>query len=123
MADSSLPRKPAGAGPGTLGLIAVIRPGGRLISYRVLDDRPFELRAATVLYRNLAWEGFGIDGFLNRLDADLLARACEELWQLIAMRPDLVPVLARHPLSGIHAALTDVHNAHTPRKVLLVDSI
>lgn len=61
-------------GPSTLDLIEACAPGGSLVSYGVLDDRPFELQAARILYRNLRWSGFGIDLYLDRAGASGIAK-------------------------------------------------
>lgn len=92
-------------GPAVPALIAATVPGGRLVSYGVLDDRPFEMHAATMVYRNLCWQGFGIDGWLNQCDAATLARAQRECWELLLHDPELVPVAARYPLGDFDAAL------------------
>ncbi|HJV97039.1 MAG TPA: hypothetical protein VJ608_13420, partial [Albitalea sp.] len=53
-------------GPSTLDLMAACAPGATLISYGVLDDRPFELKASALVFRNLRWQGFGVDAYLNQ---------------------------------------------------------
>jgi NADPH:quinone reductase-like Zn-dependent oxidoreductase len=106
-------------GPGTLDLIAAAEPGARLITYGRLDDRPFTFRASTLLSRNLFWEGFGIDAYLDGLGPAGLACASDELWALLGEAPELLPTIARHPLAAVGAALRDVRGARTPGKVLL----
>ncbi len=106
-------------GPGTLDLIAAAEPGARLISYGRLDDRPFTIRASTLLSRNLVWEGFGIDAYLDRLAPAGLANASDELWALLRDAPELLPTVSGHQLAAIGAALRDVRGTRTPGKVLL----
>jgi NADPH2:quinone reductase len=107
-------------GPGTLDMIASLVPGGRIVSYGVLDDRPFEMRAANVLYRNLIWQGFGIDRWLAQSTTETLARAQRECWELLARAPELVPVAAHFTLKDIHAALRHMRESKRVGKVLLV---
>jgi NADPH2:quinone reductase len=107
-------------GPETLDLIAAAEPGARLITYGRLDDRPFTFRASTLLSRNLVWEGFGIDAYLDCLAPAGLACASDELWALLGEAPELLPTVARHPLAAVGAALRDVRGARTPGKVLLI---
>ncbi|RCS30893.1 hypothetical protein DEO45_03835 [Rhodanobacter denitrificans] len=92
-------------GPGVPALIAATVPSGRMVTYGVLDDRPFEMHAATMVYRNLSWQGFGIDGWLNQCGAATLARAQRECWELLAGYPELVPIAAQYPLHDFDAAL------------------
>jgi len=92
-------------GPATVDLIAAAVQGGQLISYGVLDDRPFEFRAATVLFRNLTWRGFGIDAWTAAASAGTLAAAMAECWTLLASEPGLLPVAGRFRLAEIQRAL------------------
>lgn len=107
-------------GSGTLDMIASLAPGGRIVSYGVLDDRPFEMRAANVLYRNLIWQGFGIDRWLAQSTVETLARAQRECWELLAQEPELVPVAARFTLRDVHAALRHMRKGRRAGKVLLI---
>jgi NADPH2:quinone reductase len=107
-------------GPGTLDLIASLAPGGHMVSYGVLDDRPFEMRAANVLYKNLTWQGFGIDRWLAQSTDEVLGRARRECWELLAQEPELVPVAARFTLKDIHAAIRHVRENRHAGKVLLI---
>lgn len=110
-------------GPATLDMIAALVPGGRLVSYGVLDDRPFEMRAANVLYRNLVWQGFGIDDWLSRSSAETLSRAQRQCWELLAEQPPLVPVAARFALDDVQAALRCLRAGRNAGKVLLIDGM
>lgn len=106
-------------GPGVPALIAATVPGGRMVTYGVLDDRPFEMHAATMVYRNFSWQGFGIDGWLNQCEAATLARAQRDCWELLLRRPELVPIAACHPLRDFDAALAATSSGKGG-KILLV---
>lgn len=105
-------------GPATLDLIDACAPGAALVSYGVLDDRPFELRASQLLYRNLRWFGFGIDRYLDALRESELAGAREAVWQLMREQPALTAVAASHPLRDHGAALRDSDRLVREGKVL-----
>lgn len=106
-------------GPATLDLIDALEPHGRLISYGVLDDLSFPIRASTVLYRNMHWQGFGIEGWLNRANAQTMQTCQRELWNLFAEEPELMPVLATFDLWDFGAALRAVSESRGTGKVLL----
>ena len=108
-------------GPSTLDLIAVTAPGATVLSYGVLDDRPFEIKASTLLYRNLRWQGFGIDGYLNRLTPPQLAAASETLWQLVRSQPALLAPARRHPLEDFAAAIAGLAQTARDGKTLLIN--
>ncbi len=107
-------------GPATLDIIAALLPGGRLVSYGVLDDRPFEMRAAHLVYRNLVWQGFGIDRWLDHLSPEALSRARRGCWELLAREPQLVPVAASFALNDINAAIQCMRTSRGAGKVLLI---
>jgi NADPH:quinone reductase-like Zn-dependent oxidoreductase len=106
-------------GPSTIELINAMVPGGRLVSYGVLDDRPFEMRAANMIYRNATWQGFGIGAWLSRSSSDTLRRAERECWELLSRQPDVVPVLGQVPLRDFQAALDLLRTNRSAGKVLL----
>ncbi len=109
-------------GPTTLDLIAAATPGGRLISYGVLDDRPFEFRAATVLDRHLLWQGFGIDAWTAGTSPETLAAAMAECWALLASEPELLPVAARFRLNEFRRALGAQRRGGRTGKVVLASA-
>ena len=106
-------------GPNTLALIETITPGGRLITYGLLDDRPLTLQSSTLLFKNLHWQGFGVDAWLARTQPEQLAAACDELWTLLGKEPELLPVVARFDLDQIGEAIATLHTNHRPGKILL----
>lgn len=107
-------------GPTTIDLIAAAAPGGRLISYGVLDDRPFEFRAAIVLYRNLLWQGFGIEAWTAGTSPKVFAAAMAECWSLLASEPELLPVAVRFGLKDFQLALEAQRQVSLVGKVVLI---
>ncbi len=92
-------------------LIAALAPGGRLVSYGLLDDRPFEMRAATVLFRNLLWQGFGLDNWRTNSSQETLALVGRGCWELLADQPQRVPVAGRFALDDFQAAFAPATRA------------
>jgi NADPH:quinone reductase-like Zn-dependent oxidoreductase len=108
-------------GVDSLTLIDALKQGGRLISYGVLDDSEFTLKASRILYKNLIWQGFGIDGWLSRATGEQLKNALQELWEMLANKPELLPVIGRFDLSDFKEAIGLTRDKHQPGKVLLVN--
>ncbi|MHB1605858.1 MAG: alcohol dehydrogenase catalytic domain-containing protein [Leptospirales bacterium] len=106
-------------GPNILALIDVLEPKGRLISYGILDDGEITLKASRILYKNLVWQGFGIDGWLNSATREQLDIAQRELWEMLSAHPDLLPVIGSFSLSRVQEAIRTVRTMHRPGKVLL----
>ncbi len=109
-------------GPDTLQLIDRTEPGGVLVSYGVLDDRPFELRASLLLYRALRWQGFGISVWLRRAGDATLAAAAAECWAVLADDPALLPVSGRFALDEFGPALTRARASAGEGKAVFVMS-
>jgi NADPH:quinone reductase-like Zn-dependent oxidoreductase len=107
-------------GTDSLALMDVLSPMGRLVSYGILDDTDIVLRASRIVYKNMIWQGFGIDAWLDHATDDQLEAAQRELWAMLARNPDLLPVAARFDLAQIHDALRTASNLHRPGKVLLL---
>lgn len=108
-------------GPASLALIDAIEAGGRLITYGLLDDAPLTLKSSTLLFKNLHWQGFGVDAWLARIPPAELAAACTELWALLRESPKLLPVVARFDLDQISEAIATLNDNHQPGKILLYD--
>lgn len=106
-------------GSNTLALIDALEPRGRLISYGILDDAEITLKASRLLYKNMIWQGFGIDGWLNNSTPEQLATAQRELWEILSECPDLLPVIDSFSLSQIHEAINVVRTTKRPGKVLV----
>ena len=106
-------------GANTLALIDALEPRGRLISYGILDDGEITLKASRILYKNMTWQGFGIDGWLDHASQEALTAAQRELWPMLAEYPDLLPVIGRFTLSQVQDAVHAVRTIKRPGKVLL----
>ena len=106
-------------GPASLALIDAIVPGGRLITYGLLDDTPLTLKSSTLLFKNLYWQGFGVDAWLARTVPGQLTAACDELWTLLGKEPELLPVVARFDLDRVKEAIKTYQTQHQPGKILL----
>ena len=107
-------------GANTLALIDALEPRGRLISYGILDDGEITLKASRILYKNMLWQGFGIDGWLEHASQETLITAQQELWPMLAEHPDLLPVIGSFTLSQVQDAVRAVRTIKRPGKVLLV---
>ena len=108
-------------GKNTPALIDALEPRGRLISYGILDDGDITLKASRLLYKNMLWQGFGIDGWLDNASPAQLETAQRELWELLSNERDLLPVIQSCGLSEIHEAVRLARNPRHPGKVLLTD--
>lgn len=106
-------------GPDVLALIDVLEPRGRLVSYGLLDDRDIVIRASRILYKNMIWQGFGIDGWLNNAGRAQLEAAQRELWKTLSAYPELLPVSESHDLSGIKEAIRAASKRPMSGKVIL----
>lgn len=107
-------------GSATVELIDALEPRGRLISYGVLDDSPIGLKASTLLYKNMIWQGFGIDGWLNNAKQQQLENAKQELWEMLSEESDLLPVVGSFALAEVKKAIHASRETNHPGKVLLV---
>lgn len=105
-------------GPETLALIARTASGGYLVSYGVLDDRAFEVKASTVLYRSLHWQGFAISAWLDRAGEGKLTAAAAECWAILAEYPELLPVADQFPLPEFRTALVRAQQSTNAGKVV-----
>ncbi|TIO78002.1 MAG: hypothetical protein E5X74_05450 [Mesorhizobium sp.] len=106
-------------GPNTLALIERVLPGGTLLSYGVLDDRPIEIKASTLLYKSLRWQGFAISSWLNRASPETLETALRECWALLADHPSKLPVIARYKLEDFRKAMSVARESAGEGKVIL----
>jgi NADPH:quinone reductase-like Zn-dependent oxidoreductase len=106
-------------GPDTPALIAATASGGHLVSYGVLDDRPFEVKGSTILYKSLRWQGFAISAFLDRAGKAALDEATATCWSVLAEHSDLLPIAGRYPLTEFGTALAHAHESAGTGKVVL----
>ncbi|MER8752254.1 zinc-binding dehydrogenase [Mesorhizobium sp. M1050] len=107
-------------GPDTLALIERIAPGGALFSYGVLDDRPVEVRASTLLYKSLRWQGFAISAWQRNGGRETLAKATRECWALLAEHPGKLPIVARYGLEQFGAAIEHAAKSAGEGKIVLI---
>jgi NADPH:quinone reductase-like Zn-dependent oxidoreductase len=106
-------------GSNTLALIDALEPGGRLVSYGILDDSEITFKVSHLLFKNMMWQGFLIDSWLNNATEDQLAAAQKELWEILLEYPDLLPVIDSFSLSQVQEAIHVVQTINRPGKVLL----
>jgi NADPH:quinone reductase len=106
-------------GSNTLALIDALEPGGRLVSYGILDDSEITLKASCLLFKNITWQGFGVDAWLNNATQEQLITAQKELWEMLRECPDLLPVIERFSLSQVQEAIHVVRTTNHQGKVLL----
>ena len=107
-------------GPATATLFAHTRKGGHIVSYGVIDDRPLEIRASTLLYKILCWRGFALSAFLDRSPLQKLASASQECWRVLAERPGLAHVSGRYALAEFKAAMQLARTSAGAGKVVIL---
>lgn len=107
-------------GPETLALIERIASGGALFSYGVLDDRPVEVKASTLLYKSLRWQGFAISAWQRNGARETLTKAKRECWTLLAEHPSKLPIVARYGLERFGAAIEHAAKSAGEGKVVLI---
>ncbi|CDX16538.1 Alcohol dehydrogenase GroES-like [Mesorhizobium sp. ORS 3324] len=107
-------------GPDTLALIARAAQGASLFSYGVLDDRPIEIKASTLLYKALRWRGFAVSVWQNKASAETLATAARDCWSILSRYPEKLPVVARYRLEEFAMALPRARTSAGEGKVVLV---
>ena len=107
-------------GPDTLALIARAAAGATLFSYGILDDRPIEIKASTLLYKALCWRGFAVSVWRNKASAETLAAAARECWSVLCRYPEKLPVVARHGLEEFAIALPRARASAGEGKVVLI---
>ena len=107
-------------GSATVALIEALEPRGRLVSYGILDDGEMALKASQVLFRNMIWQGFGIDAWLDHASIAQLEHAQRELWNLLDAAPELLPVSGSFSLARVDEAIRMVDAGGQRGKVLLL---
>lgn len=105
----------------SLALMDALKPRGQLISYGILDDTDITLKASRILFGNLTWRGFGIDSWLNHATPTQLKTAQQELWEMLSINPDLLPVIRRFALSDTLQAVRTAREKHMPGKVVIAN--
>jgi NADPH:quinone reductase-like Zn-dependent oxidoreductase len=86
-------------------LFGAMRPGGTIIAYGTLSNESITLRNATLIYANLSWRGFGVDGWLASVTRDERARMLDVLHAAMRDRRLPLPVRARFALADFQRAL------------------
>jgi NADPH:quinone reductase-like Zn-dependent oxidoreductase len=107
-------------GPDTLALIARAAQGASLFSYGVLDDRPIEIKASTLLYKALRWRGFAVSVWQNKASAETRAAAARDCWSVLSRYPEKLPVIARYSLEEFAKALPHARKSAGEGKVVLI---
>jgi NADPH:quinone reductase-like Zn-dependent oxidoreductase len=107
-------------GPDTLALVARAAPGATLFSYGVLDDRPIEIKASTLLYKALHWRGFALSVWQNRASTEALAAAAKDCWSILSRYPEKLPVIYRYGLEEFATALPRARASAGEGKVVLI---
>ncbi|MCB1578557.1 MAG: zinc-binding dehydrogenase [Xanthomonadales bacterium] len=107
-------------GSATVDLIEALEARGRLVSYGILDDGEVTLKTSQVLFRNMIWQGFGIDAWLDHASSAQLEHAQRELWNLLDAAPELLPVSGRFSLARVDEAIRMVEAGAQRGKVLLL---
>ncbi|WP_214470653.1 alcohol dehydrogenase catalytic domain-containing protein [Mesorhizobium sp. dw_380] len=107
-------------GPDTLALIARAAPGAALFSYGVLDDRPMEIKASSLLYKALHWRGFALSIWQNKASTETLAAAAKDCWSILSRYPEKLPVVARYGLEDFATALPRARASAGEGKVVLI---
>jgi len=107
-------------GPHTLALLDALEPGGRLVTYGLLDEGDVVVQASRLIARNAIWQGFGLDHWLDAAHPTELGRAQRALWNMLEERPDLLPVATSFSLAQVHDAIHAARTAPGVGKVLLV---
>lgn len=107
-------------GSATVALIEALEPRGRLVSYGILDDGEMTLKTSQVLFRNMIWQGFGIDAWLDHAGTAQLEHAQRELWNLLDAAPELLPVSGSFGLARVDEAIRMVDAGGQRGKVLLL---
>jgi NADPH:quinone reductase-like Zn-dependent oxidoreductase len=107
-------------GPDTLALIERASPAASLFSYGVLDDRPIEIKASTLLYKALRWEGFAVSIWQNKASQETFAAATNECWSVLSRYPEKLPIVVRYGLEDFAAALARAQASAGEGKVVFI---
>ena len=106
-------------GPALTRVIPALKPGARIVSYGLLGSEPAQMSNADMIYRNLHWQGFGIDHWLTHAGIERRAEMVHALWRAIADGSIALPVKARYPTEGAVEAIGQLRSDSGMGKVLL----
>jgi NADPH:quinone reductase-like Zn-dependent oxidoreductase len=101
------------SGPATGVLAATLSPGGTLVSFAAMSERPMAVSPLDVIFKPLTMRGFFLG---HRENAAKSAPAIKEAAAMIASGRGHVPIAATYPLSSIKEAVAHVQRGG---KVLL----
>ena len=100
-------------------VIPALKPGATIVSYGLLGSGPAQMANADMIYRNLRWQGFGVDHWLAHAGEQQRKRMVQALWQAIAQGCITLPVKARCPLERAIEAIAALRAGPGAGKVLL----
>jgi hypothetical protein len=73
-----------------------------------------------VIFKSLKWQGFGLDGWLNSTNSDILSSAQTELWGILREKPSLLESSNVFEYQDYLKALETVRSSHSVGKVVFV---
>lgn len=100
-------------------VLPALKPGGNIVSYGLLGSEPAQMANADMIYRNLHWQGFGVDHWLAQAGEQQRARMVQALWPAIAEKSIVLPVSARYVLDRAVKAIDAARVNPGAGKVLL----
>ncbi|PSU42449.1 hypothetical protein C9J12_28960 [Photobacterium frigidiphilum] len=107
-------------GVNTPELMDVIKPGGKMISYGILDPSEMSIAASKIIFKNLTWIGFGVDQWLSHASALTIDSAQLDIWQLLKTSPEVLPVKDLFDRKDFLEAIAFTHDRSTHGKVILM---
>ena len=100
-------------------MLPALRQGATIVSYGLLGQSPVQLFNADMIYKNLAWKGFGVDHWLS-CSVDRRRVMLDELWAAINGGQVSLPVRSRYSLDQVQRAAADASSVGAFGKVVLV---
>lgn len=100
-------------------MLPALKPGATIVSYGLLGSEPAQISNADLIYRNLRWQGFGVDLWLAHAGAQERARMTHALWRAMAGHAITLPVKARYALDRAALAIAELRTGSGFGKVLL----
>jgi NADPH:quinone reductase len=99
-------------------VLPALRQGATIVSYGVLEANNPQLGNIDMIYKNLAWKGFGIDYWLDK-SASSFSSMVADLWLSIRRGAISLPVAQRFALEDVVTAIERSKGAAREGKVLL----
>lgn len=100
-------------------VLPALKRGGPIVSYGMLGSEPAQMFNADMIYRNLRWQGFGVDHWLAQAGAHQRAQMVQALWRALAEGAITLPVKARYALERAIEAIDTLRTDPGAGKVLL----